>query len=230
MSTIDEVKARLDIVETVAAYVPTLKKSGRSYKALCPFHTERTPSFNVDPGRGTWHCFGACSTGGDVIEFVRRIEGFDFKEALRVCAERAGVELRPPSARDRDISNRPADCARIVRFTAAGTYPEAVAVGSRRLGNDVHNTMHGVSAPHSGSRPTHNLDLLDLAEVQRQQIPGDEAEEIEIYRPPIDQHQLRCVERTGRRSRPVYNRARSRDQLPGDMRSGRRPVRQPSRR
>ena len=102
MSTIDEVKARLNIVETVAGYVPTLKKSGRTYKALCPFHNERTPSFNVDPGRGTWHCFGACSTGGDVIEFVRRIEGFDFKEALRVCAERAGVELRPPSARERE--------------------------------------------------------------------------------------------------------------------------------
>ena len=102
MSTIDEVKARLDIVETVTAYVPTLKKSGRTYKALCPFHNERTPSFTVDPGRGSWHCFGACSTGGDVIEFVRRIEGLEFKEALRVCAERAGVELRPPSARERE--------------------------------------------------------------------------------------------------------------------------------
>ncbi|MEE8422364.1 MAG: DNA primase [Dehalococcoidia bacterium] len=102
MSTIDEVKARLDIVETVGGYVPTLKKSGRRYKALCPFHTERTPSFMVDPARGSWHCFGACSTGGDVIEFVRRIEHLEFPDALRRCAERAGVELRPRSRREQE--------------------------------------------------------------------------------------------------------------------------------
>ena len=101
MSTIEEVKARLDIVETVGSYVPTLRKSGRTYKSVCPFHNERTPSFTVDPERGTWHCFGACSTGGDVIEFVRRIEGLDFREALKRCAERAGIELRPPTPRER---------------------------------------------------------------------------------------------------------------------------------
>ena len=101
MSDIDEVKARLDIVETVTRYVPALKRSGRTFKANCPFHTERTPSFIVDPGRGSWHCFGACSTGGDVIEFVRRIEGLEFREALHRCADLAGVELRPPSPRER---------------------------------------------------------------------------------------------------------------------------------
>ena len=102
MSTIDEVKARLDIVDTVSGYVSDLKKSGRAYKALCPFHSERTPSFTVDPERGRWHCFGACSTGGDVIEFVRRIERVEFPEALRICAQRAGVELRPPSQREQE--------------------------------------------------------------------------------------------------------------------------------
>ena len=96
MSAIDDVKARLDIVETVGRYVPELKRSGRTFKAACPFHTERTPSFIVDPGRGSWHCFGACSTGGDVIEFVRRIEGLEFREALSRCADLAGIELRPP--------------------------------------------------------------------------------------------------------------------------------------
>lgn len=101
MSAIDDVKARLDIVETVGRYVPALKRGGRTWKAPCPFHTERTPSFIVDPGRGTWHCFGACSTGGDVIEFVRRVEGLEFREALRRCADLAGIELRPPSARER---------------------------------------------------------------------------------------------------------------------------------
>ena len=100
MSTIEDVKARLDIVDTVGGYVPNLKRSGRTWKANCPFHNERTPSFIVDPSRGSWHCFGACSTGGDVIEFVRRIEGLDFREALGRCAERAGVELRPPTRRE----------------------------------------------------------------------------------------------------------------------------------
>jgi DNA primase len=102
MSTIEEVKARLDIVETVGGYVPSLKKAGRRYKALCPFHTERTPSFTVDPERGNWHCFGACSTGGDVIEFVRRVEHLEFRDALKLCAERAGVELRPPTRHEQE--------------------------------------------------------------------------------------------------------------------------------
>jgi len=102
MSTIDDVKARLDLVETVSHYVPELKQTGRNWKARCPFHNERTPSFVVDPGRGTWHCFGACSTGGDVIEFVRRIEGLEFRDALRLCADRAGVELRTPTPREKE--------------------------------------------------------------------------------------------------------------------------------
>ena len=101
MDEIEEVKARLDIVETVGSYVPNLKRSGRTWKANCPFHNERTPSFIVDPARNSWHCFGACSTGGDVIEFVRRFEGLEFREALRRCADRAGVELRPPTRAER---------------------------------------------------------------------------------------------------------------------------------
>lgn len=100
MTTIDDVKSRLDIVDVVSGYVPELKKYGSTYKAPCPFHSERTPSFVVNPDRQTWHCFGACSTGGDVLEFVRRREGLDFKEALRLCADRAGVELRPPTQRE----------------------------------------------------------------------------------------------------------------------------------
>nr|HRC62546.1 CHC2 zinc finger domain-containing protein [Dehalococcoidia bacterium] len=78
MTTIDQVKDQLDLVEVVRGYVPALKKSGRTWKSPCPFHSERTPSFVVDPDRGTWHCFGACATGGGVIEFVRRIEHLDF--------------------------------------------------------------------------------------------------------------------------------------------------------
>ena len=94
MSVTDEIKARIDIVSYVQRYVPSLKKSGRNYKACCPFHNEKTPSFVVNPERGTWHCFGACAEGGDLFSFAQKANGWDFKEALRELAQQAGVQLR----------------------------------------------------------------------------------------------------------------------------------------
>ena len=99
MSVTDEIKARLDIVEVVGSYVQ-LKKAGRTFKGLCPFHAEKTPSFVVNPDRQTWHCFGSCGTGGDIFTFIQRAENVDFPEALRLLAERAGVELRPRTPTD----------------------------------------------------------------------------------------------------------------------------------
>ena len=127
MSTIDDIKARLEIVEVVRGYVPELKKMGRTWKARCPFHSERTPSFNVDPERGTWHCFGSCATGGDVIEFVRRKEGLDFREALRLCADRAGVELRPPSPRETE--ERETHARLLAANEAAAVFYQAALAG-----------------------------------------------------------------------------------------------------
>lgn len=94
MSVVKEIKERLDIVELISEHVQ-LERAGHNYKGLCPFHEERTPSFVVFPDTNTWHCFGACSEGGDIFTFVMKQEGWDFRTALEELARRAGVELQP---------------------------------------------------------------------------------------------------------------------------------------
>ena len=92
MAVVDEIKSRLDILDVVSQYAQ-LQRSGGSYKALCPFHTEKTASFFVFPDRQSWRCFGACASGGDVFSFVMRMENLDFGDALRKLAQRSGVNL-----------------------------------------------------------------------------------------------------------------------------------------
>ena len=92
MSAIDEVKSRVDIVELVGSYV-NLLRSGASFKANCPFHQERTPSFYVFPDRQSWRCFGACADGGDALSFLMKAENLEFREALQRLAQRVGVTL-----------------------------------------------------------------------------------------------------------------------------------------
>ncbi len=89
--TVQQIKDKLSIVDVVSAYVK-LERSGSSLRARCPFHNERTPSFHVSPERGTYHCFG-CGVGGDAFSFIEAIEGIDFKGALKILAEKAGVPL-----------------------------------------------------------------------------------------------------------------------------------------
>lgn len=96
-STIDEIKRRIDVVDVVSQAVQ-LKRSGKTFKGLCPFHGEKTPSFYVFPETGTWRCFG-CGEGGDVFSFVQKRDNLDFREALRFLGERAGVEVEQTTAR-----------------------------------------------------------------------------------------------------------------------------------
>jgi DNA primase len=99
MSTISDVKERIDIVALVSEHVQ-LTRAGRNYRGLCPFHSEKHGSFFVFPERQTWRCFGACGTGGDIFSFVMKRENVDFPEALAMLAERAGVKLEKRQPRD----------------------------------------------------------------------------------------------------------------------------------
>jgi DNA primase len=93
-----EVKSKLTVLDVVGETV-ALKKAGTTYKGLCPFHGEKTPSFIVTPGRESWHCFG-CGEGGDVFSFVMRRDGLTFPEALKILASRAGVEIDERTSRE----------------------------------------------------------------------------------------------------------------------------------
>lgn len=102
----EAIRDRIDLVELVSEYV-RLERAGRNFKGLCPFHTEKTPSFFISPALNRFHCFG-CGASGDVFTFLMRIEGLSFREAMRRLAERAGIELREetlpqeaPDERDR---------------------------------------------------------------------------------------------------------------------------------
>jgi len=98
---LNDIRDRIDIVEIISEYVP-LKPSGKGYKGLCPFHQEKTPSFMVDSQKQIFHCFG-CGEGGNVFSFIMKIEKVSFPEAVKILAEKAGVELPTPKNQDSDF-------------------------------------------------------------------------------------------------------------------------------
>jgi len=109
MSPIDEIKSRVDIVDLVSETVQ-LRRSGKNYTGFCPFHSNtRTPAFAVFPESGTWRCFGQCNEGGDIFKYVMKKEGWDFSEALHYLAERAGVQLKPPTPEDQAVAEENED-------------------------------------------------------------------------------------------------------------------------
>jgi DNA primase len=97
--TIEEIRAASDIVDVVGSYIQLRKAGTGSFKALCPFHKEKTPSFNVNPQRQSFHCFG-CGVGGDVFKFVQQYESVDFTTAVRMLAEKAGIKVQFDAADD----------------------------------------------------------------------------------------------------------------------------------
>ena len=98
---IDEVRSKNDIVDVISQYV-VLKRSGRNFFGLCPFHKEKSPSFSVSPDKQIFHCFG-CGVGGNVFHFVSKIENINFRETVEMLAEKAGVQL--PTL-ENDIDNK----------------------------------------------------------------------------------------------------------------------------
>ena len=106
MDEIELIKEKINVVDLISEYLP-LKKAGVNFKGSCPFHQEKTPSFMVSPERGIFHCFG-CGVGGDIFKFLMEKEGIEFKEALEILAQKAGVTLKRSSAPDKakDLNDR----------------------------------------------------------------------------------------------------------------------------
>ncbi|HEX6197849.1 MAG TPA: DNA primase [Jiangellaceae bacterium] len=132
------VRERARIDEIVGEYVSLRRAGGGSLKGLCPFHDEKTPSFHVTPARNTWHCFGACSEGGDVISFVQKYDHLTFPEAVERLADKVGIQLRyedsgPASTggpnRNRELRSKLIDAHKI----AAQFYAEQLAESSEAL-------------------------------------------------------------------------------------------------
>ena len=189
MTIVDDIKARLDILEVVGQRVQ-LQRSGRSYKGNCPFHQERTPSFHVFPDRQSWRCFGACATGGDAISFVMRSENLEFGEAMRQLARRAGVTI--PDRRDTRPDSpayriNEAACAYFQRFLASTQGAQARSyMESRGLDRAASEAFQlGLAPPDGDSLRSHLLregfdpDQLAAAGVVRE---SDDGEQRDLFR------------------------------------------------
>jgi len=190
MSVVDDIKDRVDIVELIGQSVK-LRKTGKNFTGFCPFHPNtRTPAFVVFPDTGNWRCFGACNEGGDLFKFVMKKEGWDFPEALRRLAERAGVEL-PARTQAQDIADeshaRLREALEIavafyrhhLRETASGE-PVLAYLRQRDVTDPTLETFEIGYAPHTWDAALHHLqdrgyseqELLDAGLVSERESGG----------------------------------------------------------
>ena len=127
---VQQIKERLNITDIIAGYV-RLTKAGVNYKAMCPFHNEKTPSFMASPSRQSWHCFG-CGEGGDIFAFIQKIENIEFPEALKILAEKAGIVLERVDQKTRSEKDRIYEiCETATQFF------------TQQLSNPITNYLHG---------------------------------------------------------------------------------------
>ncbi|HLN18572.1 MAG TPA: CHC2 zinc finger domain-containing protein, partial [Patescibacteria group bacterium] len=111
-SDLEEIKSRLNIIDVLGEYI-RLEKAGSNYRALCPFHNEKSPSFMVSEERQMWKCFG-CQKGGDIFSFVMEIEGLEFRDALKQLAEKAGIKLAGYDPKKIEVKNRTLEILELV--------------------------------------------------------------------------------------------------------------------
>ena len=162
---LERVRAASDLVQ-IASESVTLKRAGRKYKACCPFHQEKTPSFQIDPELNLWHCFG-CGQGGDVFDFVMRIRNLDFPEAVRLLADRAHIELKETgndTGRPRGQRERLKACCaeaeafyhtQLMRSKDATAQAAREYLGARGMGSDVCKRWNLGYAPGHGRLVAH---------------------------------------------------------------------------
>lgn len=131
---IEDIRANNDIVDVISQYV-TLKRSGRSYFGLCPFHKEKTPSFSVSVDKQIFHCFG-CGAGGNVIHFIQKIENIDFKESIELLAERAGIVLPTETGSSDDKKQRLKERIYDINQQVAIFYHENLYKPTAKLGQE----------------------------------------------------------------------------------------------
>ncbi|MDO8658393.1 MAG: DNA primase [Candidatus Levybacteria bacterium] len=160
MDDVAKIRSKIDIVSLISEYIP-LKKMGRNFKANCPFHSEKTPSFVVSPERQIWHCFGGCSKGGDCYTFLMEYENLEFPEALRILAKKAGIEIEKYSGFKSGVSSKKENIYKLNRLAAqfyhyilishnAGKKAEKYLLEKRGIKKEVIDTFMLGFAPGSG--------------------------------------------------------------------------------
>lgn len=141
---IAEVRERAGIVEVISDYI-SLKRSGANFQGLCPFHGEKTPSFNVNPGRGIFHCFG-CGVGGNAVTFVMKMEGISFPEAVKLLAKRVGVEIEERQSTPAEVRRKSLKDEQLkIIAAAAGYYSRLLLSGSEGAAARKYLTGRGVN-------------------------------------------------------------------------------------